>query len=218
MTKYSKIKKSSFAILALSLILVAVLAFGGTYAYFSDKATATGSAKLGTLSIDLKEGSDAVSIFAENEIVQPNQSVFSSELTVDKGATNINFYLRVKITATVTPLDAEAEHTASCGDAALTATDIVSTSLTGWTKVGDYWYQGANTDATATVNSANVNFTPSVVLNAAIGDGGCAFYMGANVAVAIEVEALQADYLTSNTAAASGWKVSDLATNWEAKA
>ena len=35
MTKYKKLTRSTFAIVALCLALVGILAFGGTYAYFS---------------------------------------------------------------------------------------------------------------------------------------------------------------------------------------
>ena len=43
MTKSKKMKKSTFAIVIMSILMVAMLAFGGTYAYFT--ASATGSSK-----------------------------------------------------------------------------------------------------------------------------------------------------------------------------
>lgn len=214
MTKYKKLTRSTFAIVALCLALVGILAFGGTYAYFSDKASASDTATLGTLEVNLLKGSDAVTIFADDEIVQPNQEILNEELTISKGSTNINFYARVKITATVA---AAGEHADGCGDAALTAADIVAPSIDGWVLEGGYYYQGdVNTD-TAVINSADVKFTPSVVLNALIGDGGCTAYMGKTVTVQIDVEVLQADYLTSTTTPASGYTVAELAAAWADK-
>lgn len=48
MTKSKKMKKSTFAIVIMAILMVAMLAFGGTYAYFTASATgATQTAKMG---------------------------------------------------------------------------------------------------------------------------------------------------------------------------
>ena len=51
MTKYKKLTRSSFVIVALCLALVGILAFGGTYAYFSAKQEKTGTITMGTLGL-----------------------------------------------------------------------------------------------------------------------------------------------------------------------
>jgi predicted ribosomally synthesized peptide with SipW-like signal peptide len=52
MTKINKLGKSTFVIAILSFVLVAVLAFGGTYAYFSATAEAGGTnVTLGTITL-----------------------------------------------------------------------------------------------------------------------------------------------------------------------
>ena len=80
MTKYSKIKKSSFAILALSLILVAVLAFGGTYAYFTDQTDKV-SSTLTTASLSVDTNAASV-VLATDSIVVPNQPIITDKITV----------------------------------------------------------------------------------------------------------------------------------------
>lgn len=218
MTKYKKLTRSSFVIVALCLALVGILAFGGTYAYFSASDKATGNVTLGKLEVSLKDGdSDYAAVVFETTIAQPNQKILNKELTIAKGETNINYYARVKLTATVTPAGGAA-HKAECGDSTLDASTVLTPAIDGWVLVEGYYYQGATADATATVNSTDVQFTPTIVLNALIGKGECTYYMGATVAVTVSVEVLQADYLTSTDTAASNYKVSELAANWATKA
>lgn len=106
MSKINKLGKSAFVIAILSLVLVAVLTFGGTYAYFSAKTkeAVTDDITLGTLKLD--EGNFASNtIFNDLTIAQPNQKLFGGSgksFTVKTTAdTNISYYTRVKFTITV---------------------------------------------------------------------------------------------------------------------
>lgn len=82
MTKINKLGKSTFVIAILSFLLVAVLAFGGTYAYFSAQSkTATGSIDLGNLTVGEVTG-DAISsnaITFDTTVAQPNQQILTNE-------------------------------------------------------------------------------------------------------------------------------------------
>jgi predicted ribosomally synthesized peptide with SipW-like signal peptide len=116
MTKINKLGKSTFVIAILSFILVAVLSFGGTYAYFSAvSGRAAGSIKTGHLS--LVATGDVVTqinnmIVANNTITQPGQRLVGdpgvgqdgngSNLSV-KVTTNIDYYIRVKFEVVVKP-------------------------------------------------------------------------------------------------------------------
>ena len=117
MTKINKLGKSTFVIAILSFILVAVLAFGGTYAYFSAvSGRAAGRVQTGHLDLDAtgdvvtKINSMAV---ANNIITQPGQRLVAADMVDgvkdDDGAnlsvtvnSNIDYYIRVKFEVKVT--------------------------------------------------------------------------------------------------------------------
>lgn len=217
MTKYKKLTRSSFVIVALCLALVGILAFGGTYAYFSASDTATGTATIGTLQVSLKDNTtDMDNVTFATAVVQPNQEILNKEVTIAKGDTNIAFYARIKFEATVAA-KAGVSHKEGCGDSTLTADTVLTPELTGWIKLGDgYYYQAASKDAKATVNTDDVKFTPVVTLNSIIGKGGCTYYMGGTVTVTITVEVLQADYLkdSTTTGAASSYTAAQVSEAW----
>ena len=103
MTKINKLGKSTFVIAILSFILVAVLAFGGTYAYFSDQSDpASGSVTTGHLTItEVKEGGVAITdeLTMEGK-VQPNQVIYNNTLSLDVN-NNIAYYTRLKLTVSI---------------------------------------------------------------------------------------------------------------------
>ena len=98
MSKINKLGKSSVVIAILSFLLVAVLAFGGTYAYFSDSSKVEGSdVTLGTLVISKDTAwTDDATVVTKGEIVVPNQVIANSDVTA-KVKSNINYYVRIKI-------------------------------------------------------------------------------------------------------------------------
>lgn len=103
MTKINKLGKSTFVIAILSFLLVAVLAFGGTYAYFSAQSTAaTGSVTTGYLKIGtVKEGEATVTdTLTMSGTVQPNQVIYDNTLKLDVEQ-NIAYYTRLKLTVSV---------------------------------------------------------------------------------------------------------------------
>ena len=100
MTKINKLGKSTFVIAILSFILVAVLAFGGTYAYFSATATAdSASITVGHLRIDKDTAFNDTEI-AKIGVAVPNQPIITADngaVTVDVDS-NINYFIRAKVT------------------------------------------------------------------------------------------------------------------------
>ncbi|MBQ3502832.1 MAG: hypothetical protein IJA72_04140, partial [Clostridia bacterium] len=80
MTKINKLGKSTFVIAILSFLLVAVLAFGGTYAYFSDK-TETASGKFTTGKLQLTSTS-ATTVVVDKTGVVPGAPVVEDAITV----------------------------------------------------------------------------------------------------------------------------------------
>ena len=99
MSKINKLGKSTFVIAILSFILVAVLAFGGTYAYFSDTSNevTSGTITLGTLVIDENLAfAETASLKTEGYAV-PAETVIDGDVETHVNS-NINYYVRAIIT------------------------------------------------------------------------------------------------------------------------
>ena len=70
-------KKKSFLMAAIAVMLVAVLVVGGTLAYFTDTKSATNTFTMGNVSIDLKEqqkGENGLEPFEQNKQLVPGKS------------------------------------------------------------------------------------------------------------------------------------------------
>lgn len=97
MTKINKLGKSTFVIAILSFLLVAVLAFGGTYAYFSEKTDTIGASFVtGTVKLDFTA---PASIVAENDKVVPGQPLIGDPLKVST-TTSVDTVLIAVVEAT----------------------------------------------------------------------------------------------------------------------
>lgn len=85
MSKINKVGKSTFAVAILSFLLVAVLAFGGTYAYFSEKTDTIGATvTTGTVKLDFTAPS---TIISEDDFVVPGQPLIGEALKVSTTTT-----------------------------------------------------------------------------------------------------------------------------------
>lgn len=206
MTKYKKLTKSTFAIIALSLVLVAVLAFGGTYAYFSANANASGSITTGTLK--LTATSETLTLSATEDSLVPNQSV---EVKMD------NFKLEGN---TVSALRMKLEITGITGTGApdlataktmfeLTLTAAASPAITdfGWSAEQDdnYYYSDHVLSAETAVTFGSL-VKVGIKMKAAAGNE----YQGLTISYKIVVEAAQAEYHAegaSGNAMTSGAKI-----------
>ena len=211
MTKINKLGKSTFVIAILSFLLVAVLAFGGTYAYFSDTSNdVTGSVNLGRLQITdfAGKGADG-SIKIEAEVAQPNQTIINDTITADIDA-NIKYYVRVYFTAEVTECTTaetsdgthDFTHSHTCtteetgGDKVTNDLDILTIVVGDGTwaeynKTGYYYLTSAATAQTAETQSITVNVT----VNEWVGVNGCNYWMDAKVELTVTMQVLQAEHL-----------------------
>ena len=143
--KSKKMTKSTFAIIIMAVVMVAMLAFGGTYAYFTAQAhsetdtVTTGKILLKNSPITLVE----TTVVPKMNILAENSSV-----AVDVTGTTADSYVFVKVTASV----------------AGTTEDVLTISQEdGWTLVDgqtDVYY------ATATTGDTTIDFTKSIVFDA----------------------------------------------------
>ena len=107
--KSKKMAKSTFAIIIMGIVMVAMLAFGGTFAYFTAQTTKISSGELTTGTIKLK---NSAVTFATG-MIMPGQELLSesSKISVDVSGSTAAQYVFVKLTivkpegaeATVTP-------------------------------------------------------------------------------------------------------------------
>ena len=228
MSKSNKLSKSTLIIAILSVLLIAVLTLGGTYAYFSDKADGpAGTATLGHLEIKSVTGTTATwealstTKFEANAPIFTNESIKVAMVTEDTSDkdTNINFFMRVQLDVAVagagTHLQSGEPAQKSCGEGADddAVTFTLVTEDTNWelieTGAGAGWYYLAYTangytgDQTLTVNSKVAEW---------VGANGCEALMDATAAFTIKVEVLQAKHLTGTFTNGT----QDLADAWDA--
>jgi predicted ribosomally synthesized peptide with SipW-like signal peptide len=243
MTKFNKVGKSTFVIAILSFLLVAVLAFGGTYAYFSAKTnTFKGNITMGELYVDLTDASGSTVTLGAIDLAQPNQRILdrSAEpykvnmVKKENGETytsNIAAYIRVKITA---ELDSAKYPTTGTGaNIKYNRTDNgadkdIITPLNIFTiDAGDGWYQhtdgytyyiegttGTADSTTKAVTGGSVDLALTITLNKDVGKGGSTFFMGATGTYTIAIEVIQAQYLDSTTTPSGTYTVTELAAKW----
>lgn len=197
MTKYSKIKKSSFAILALSLILVAVLAFGGTYAYFSDKDTLGGSLTTATLTVTA--GTDTAITFTDTSIV-PGQIVsLNDKLANAKLEGSTVSALRIKISVNETngivagtPGVSDTSNTANPMDESLLKVVVANKAVDGKTTWG--WKEGNDGYYYFTATVSNLTITSAASISLVLDYTATNEWQGATVNFTVSIEAVQAEF------------------------
>ena len=226
MTKINKLGKSTFVIAILSFILVAVLAFGGTYAYFSaTSGKVEGSINMGNLTIGevtgtaIKDVAGTKKVTFTTNVAQPNQVILDETLSATV-TTNIAYYTRVKfdVTVEVAPGHAHKHGTeTSCADYFANAIDalIITATNSGW-EIGDskagtdaskmssaYYYKLAptaeNADDRTEEFAVKVQAKPILGLYESGNADGCTYWQDATITIAITFEVLQADYLVNGT-------------------
>ena len=231
MTKINKLGKSTFVIAILSFLLVAVLAFGGTYAYFSaDDSMTSGNITLGNLTINLEDGSGNDAEISTVSNVVPGQYIVGTKeaaLTykIDLTGSNINAFLRLKIEAEITSPVVGEESTNDGGDASIDETNFfifggTNNTIAGWVKANDgyFYYVGTVENATTATTAAEANSSAmvdapiSVQVNPLIGEDSSDYFMGAVAKVTVTVEAVQSDWIdgVENTT----YTVAQLADAW----
>ena len=99
--KSKKMTKSTFAVIIMAVLMVAMMAFGGTYAYFTATTTSKfGKATTGRVQLD------ANSAVVVNEMVVPGQQLLKDGVTVTSNST-VKTYVFVKFTAVFTDSDGD---------------------------------------------------------------------------------------------------------------
>ena len=190
--KSKKITKSTFAIIIMAIALIALLAFGGTYAYF----TATSADKTGTITtgkISLKSGT-VTSL--DKEGVMPGEELFKAVSFSNESTGNSYVFVKIDIKAGDTDLKDY----------------ITVTTAEGWTKYAAesngtvYWKEVDAISAEAAEDVAfctGVVFSKDATTNYHEGafDSKGTDLMGKEFTVTIQAKAIQKSGFTSETEA-----------------
>ena len=196
-TKSKKMTKSTFAIIIMAVVMVAMLAFGGTYAYF----TATASQKTGEITtghVKLSADGEGATITNIKDDVLPGDALFGSDLTLtvdvtgDQGA-----YVAIKFTIT------------GGTGLSISADSIVAASGNGWYKTGTdnvYIYGSNATTAVAQTATVTVPLTKLVIPTSVNDDWvqgedtSTGNLMDATISVTLEAKAIQVASLSPTDA------------------
>lgn len=100
-TKKKKMSKSTFAIIIMAIAMVAMLAFGGTYAYFTATATTKTTGKFTTGSIKLEANDDAKFTASLTNVV-PGDELSTGALTLETTSSGTDSYIAIRVTITAT--------------------------------------------------------------------------------------------------------------------
>ena len=172
--KSKKMTKSTFAIIIMAIVMVAMLAFGGTYAYFT--ATADGlEGSVQTGSLVLTQDATTFTTMADTKIA-PGEYAFgdagNKEIVSLKHKNTIASYVFVEFD--VAPVDIDGKLVAKTGEN--TYVDVFDIQLTtnddatqGWKKLQDgvYYYE-VTTLYESGEAKALPNFEFSVLFNTAV--------------------------------------------------
>ncbi len=202
-TKKKKMTKSTFAIIIMAVVMVAMLAFGGTYAYFTATAKEkTTTFTTGSVQLDANEATFTASL---TDVV-PGDSLTTGALTLETTSTGTNSYVAIRFTI-------------SAGDAVLTGTSLedVSDMLSATPYDGSTWvaasgtYPGVYVVATGTTptkipTSSTINITDAALVFQAEDDwvqgqvSSTNKLMNATITITVEARSVQSDNFTATTA------------------
>ena len=142
--KSKKMTKSTFAIIIMGIVMVAMLAFGGTFAYFTASATKAEAKDIKTAYLQVKE--NTVTKAATTNVVPGDTIVSGATFKTDS---NVATYAVVKFTVTF----GGAEVAAGAADSAVKFT---MDATQGWVKSGNYYVTKVAAGTKGTDTTINV--------------------------------------------------------------
>jgi predicted ribosomally synthesized peptide with SipW-like signal peptide len=107
--KSKKMTKSTFAVIIMAVLLVAMLAFGGTYAYFTAEATQDIKGSVTTATVQLNGGSEVT--ITVDEFLLPGATIVADNSLQVTNKSNVGTYIFAIVTVTAKDAD-EAEYDA----------------------------------------------------------------------------------------------------------
>ncbi len=207
-TKKRKMSKSTFAIIIMAVVMVAMLAFGGTYAYFTASATArTGTATTGYVKLD----SDETFQFTKTNVMPGDQLIAAGAAKLTVYTTDpVGNYVAIKFTITAT--DSEGEPIADVTTLGLNADSILANAGEGWyaSSTDNIYIYGsaagtcvAKQNGDITINAEAFTLSKDIDDNWTQGQTASDNkLMGATITIKMEARSIQASHLTATDAVA----------------
>lgn len=162
-TKKKKMSKSTFAIIIMAVVMVAMLAFGGTYAYFTATATKKTTGEFTTGSIKLESNKEATFVSGLTNVV-PGDALTTGPLTLTTTSAGTDSYIAIKVTIKAT--DANDEELDLAGTSLASAIGLLATAPTT-EYTGSTWVAGSgnytNVFVLATTDTDTDTDTPTAV-------------------------------------------------------
>lgn len=137
-TKKRKMSKSTFAIIIMAVVMVAMLAFGGTYAYFTATATTKTTGEFTTGSIKLESNKEATFVSGLTNVV-PGDALTTGPLTLTTTSKGTDSYIAIKVTIDAT--DAKGTELNLAGTSLASAIGLLATEPTT-EYTGSKWVAG----------------------------------------------------------------------------
>ncbi|MBR2970051.1 MAG: SipW-dependent-type signal peptide-containing protein [Clostridia bacterium] len=200
--KSKKMTKSTLALIIMAVAMVAMLAFGGTYAYFTAQSKSnTANITAGTLTLGGADINGTITISDVAKIV-PNQSVSLSSADAVVLGGNTVAALRVKIVVGEVTQSAAGAKIGEIDESKLTVAITATTGYT-WTKHTDGYYY-LNKTVVGTTNPAMSTYGSFAVALAS--DAGNE-WQGATCTFSLVIEAAQAEYAGDATVVEAGSEI-----------
>ena len=208
-TKKRKMSKSTFAIIIMAVVMVAMLAFGGTYAYFTATATKKTTGEFTTGSIKLESNDDATFVSGLTDVV-PGDALTDGPLTLTTTSAGTDSYIAIRVTIEAT--DAKGATLDLTGTSLETAIGLLAIEPT----TGSTWVAGsgnytnvfvlaATTTPTKVATAQTIKITDAALIfqaeddwNQTTADGSADYIsdsklMGATLNITIEARSVQSD-------------------------
>ena len=193
-TKKKKMSKSTFAIIIMAVVMVAMLAFGGTYAYFTATATKKSTGEFTTGSIKLESNKEATFVTGLKDVV-PGDKLTTGPLTLTTTSVGTDSYIAIKVTIKAT--DANDEELDLAGTSLASAIGLLATEPTT-EYTGSTWVAGTgNYDDVFVLATETPTKTPTPVAT------------GQTIKITDDALIFQANDNWDQTAAAGGNYISD---------
>lgn len=209
-TKKRKMSKSTFAIIIMAVVMVAMLAFGGTYAYFTATATKKTTGEFTTGSIKLESNDDATFVSGLTDVV-PGDALTTGPLTLTTTSKGTDSYIAIKVTIEATddkgaPLVLDGTSLESAIGLLATEPTTGSTWVAGSGNYTNVFVLAATKTPTKVATAQTIKITDAALIfqadddwNQTTADGSPDDYisdsklMGATLNITIEARSVQSD-------------------------
>ncbi len=174
--KSKKMTKSTFAIIIMAIVMVAMLAFGGTYAYFTASATGVTNHQIKTgkvsLTTDVNDGTgdDAIATFVTGPVVPGMEILAEDQKLSVTNLSTVETFIYVTFSVEIDGLEAPTGMGEGYNFETEKAKLLTVGDHTGWTaldgETGVYWKRAGIAITDEDTEADEIDFCTSITFNA----------------------------------------------------